>query len=577
MQLQRTLVTLNPVTGETQAVPERRGTTVRGSLPALDLDRWQPLIAEAGTASGAPGAGDGAGYDVKIGVLDAMASACAAWRCRGRGRERLVGEREHRGIRRRCRLPRRSRRPAGGALLALRATRGIAEREAGESIKELPALDIVADNFVHRGRKLGRVEVQARHEGRDWRLDKLAMTNSDSAFSGNGLWKQGEVSRTSLAFKLDVSDVGQFLDRFGSPDHIKGGPRQTGRHAHWNGDPLTMDYATLGGALQMQVEDGQFLEIEPGIGKLVSLSEPADAAAARHDGFPRRVLQGIPVRPHHQQHGDRARRDGGEEFHMNGPAADVVMSGQVDLSLETQNLSVKVIPQLGDSASTVVGCASHRRSGHADRRALMKNPLGKAFRVRLYDQRHLVGSQGREAAARHAVPGARRRNSVFPTAEAGREENRIDGRRHPDCHRRCCLLAPFDLESRKLAAVFGALAGRRLDYADLYFQYTRAESWSLEEASSSPAVFRSNRASACARFGREDRLRLLRRDQLRRLAGCGARDASDRQRRRFESRQGGRAQPGAAALPATGPLASLMDADAKMQAARKARAALPRR
>ena len=44
-----------------------------------------------------------------------------------------------------------------------------------------------------------------------------------------------------------------------------------------------------------------------------------------------------------------------------------------------------------------------------------------------------------------------------------------------------CLLAPFDLESRKLAAVYGALATRRLDYADLYFQYTRAEGWSLEE------------------------------------------------------------------------------------------------
>jgi TldD protein len=44
-----------------------------------------------------------------------------------------------------------------------------------------------------------------------------------------------------------------------------------------------------------------------------------------------------------------------------------------------------------------------------------------------------------------------------------------------------CLLAPFDLESRKLDAVYGALAGRRLDYADLYFQYTRSESWSLEE------------------------------------------------------------------------------------------------
>ena len=44
-----------------------------------------------------------------------------------------------------------------------------------------------------------------------------------------------------------------------------------------------------------------------------------------------------------------------------------------------------------------------------------------------------------------------------------------------------CLLAPFDLESRKLQSVFGALSTRRLDYADLYFQYTRSEGWSLEE------------------------------------------------------------------------------------------------
>ncbi|HEX2650849.1 MAG TPA: metalloprotease TldD [Burkholderiales bacterium] len=44
-----------------------------------------------------------------------------------------------------------------------------------------------------------------------------------------------------------------------------------------------------------------------------------------------------------------------------------------------------------------------------------------------------------------------------------------------------CLLAPYELESRKLEAVYGALAARRLDYADLYFQYTRAEGWSLEE------------------------------------------------------------------------------------------------
>jgi TldD protein len=44
-----------------------------------------------------------------------------------------------------------------------------------------------------------------------------------------------------------------------------------------------------------------------------------------------------------------------------------------------------------------------------------------------------------------------------------------------------CLLAPYDLESRRLDAVFGALAAPRMDHADLYFQYTRSEGWSLEE------------------------------------------------------------------------------------------------
>src|SRR5262249_49867423 len=43
------------------------------------------------------------------------------------------------------------------------------------------------------------------------------------------------------------------------------------------------------------------------------------------------------------------------------------------------------------------------------------------------------------------------------------------------------LLTPFDLETGKLERVFGTLAARKVDYADLYFQYSRYEGWSLEE------------------------------------------------------------------------------------------------
>jgi TldD protein len=43
------------------------------------------------------------------------------------------------------------------------------------------------------------------------------------------------------------------------------------------------------------------------------------------------------------------------------------------------------------------------------------------------------------------------------------------------------LLAPYGLDPSGLSQVFGDILSHRIDYADLYFQYSRSESWSLEE------------------------------------------------------------------------------------------------
>ncbi|HEY6895875.1 MAG TPA: metalloprotease TldD [Rhodocyclaceae bacterium] len=44
-----------------------------------------------------------------------------------------------------------------------------------------------------------------------------------------------------------------------------------------------------------------------------------------------------------------------------------------------------------------------------------------------------------------------------------------------------CLLTPYDLTPLKLERVFGQIFNQRVDFADLYFQYSRSEAWSLEE------------------------------------------------------------------------------------------------
>ncbi|MDD2776353.1 MAG: metalloprotease TldD [Gallionella sp.] len=43
------------------------------------------------------------------------------------------------------------------------------------------------------------------------------------------------------------------------------------------------------------------------------------------------------------------------------------------------------------------------------------------------------------------------------------------------------LWLPYSLDAGKIERVFGQMMAHQLDYADLYFQYNRSESWSLEE------------------------------------------------------------------------------------------------
>ena len=387
MRLQRASVALNPSPGEPVRLPERRGLLVYGTLPSLDLDRWRPFLASAVAAAGAEAGGSGASataFELRLGALDAFgkrlgtvamkgAADAGGWSANINAAE-LAGDLAYRA-------------EGNGRLVARLAyftlpegTPGAKASASFSSTRDFPAVDLVADSFTLRGSRLGRVEIAADHDGPNWRIDRLAMVNPDSAMSAKGLWQVAGGSRTALSFTLESSDVGQFLERIGKPEHIRAGRGKLTGALAWNADPVTLDPASLGGELTLALEDGQFLEIEPGIGKLVSLMSlqmlPRRIALDFRDVFSKgfqfdRIGATFAVRQ-----GVMSTRD----FRMAGPAAEVEMSGDIDLAHETQKLYVKVVPQLGDTASTVVGIVNPL-AGVATLIAgrLLKNPLGQVF------------------------------------------------------------------------------------------------------------------------------------------------------------------------------------------------------
>jgi len=248
--------------------------------------------------------------------------------------------------------------------------------------KELPGLDIVADNLVVQDKKLGRLELTAANAGLDWRIEKLTLTAPEARLSADGLW-QGVAAqqRTSVNLKLDISDVGKFLQRMGYPGTMQRGSARLLGKLNWAGNPQSIDFPSLSGDLSLIAEKGQFLKIEPGIGKLLGILSlqalprriTLDFRDIFSEGFAFDNITGTAAISKGVLHT--------KDFIMHGPSAQVAMSGDIDLARETQVLRVRVVPSVGDSLSVAGIMLAHPIAGAAAFLAqrVFKDPLGRAF------------------------------------------------------------------------------------------------------------------------------------------------------------------------------------------------------
>lgn len=253
-----------------------------------------------------------------------------------------------------------------------------------EDLRELPALDIVADSFAISGHRFGRLDLQAHNVARIWQIDRLALSNPDGKLSGKGFWRPATAALahdTRLEFELEANDVGKLLDRVGFPGTVKRGSATLDGRLQWQGKPTSIDYPSLSGDLKLNAKSGQFAKIEPGIGKLLGLlslqSLPRritlDFRDVFSDGFAFDSISGTTSVKNGQMKTDN--------LVIDGPAAKVTMSGDVDIVQETQRLKVRVQPAIGNSLALGAALFSNPVTGVATLLAqkFLQNPLDKVF------------------------------------------------------------------------------------------------------------------------------------------------------------------------------------------------------
>jgi uncharacterized protein (TIGR02099 family) len=356
-------------------LPER-GVHAVLALPALDGDAWDAALGRApASADGPPGpaAAEDSGYLPRVIAMRAQSIVSGGRRLSNlvlgvsqdesdgtwRGTvdaDQLGGYVEYRAGKGAANPGRIYARLTRLALPPAEAS--TVESFLADAPSTVPSLDIVIDNFELRGKKLGRVELEAVNRGaREWRLTRLALTTPEAQLSGSGQWQAGASPRMVMDFKLDLSDSGAFLDRMGFAATMRGGKGRVAGQVSWSGSPLAFHVPSLDGKLNIALDKGQFLKAGPGAARLFSVLSL--------QSLPRRLM--LDFRDVFQEgfafdnvSGDVIIDDGvasTRNLRLRGVQAVVLMEGSADLQHETQDLRVIVVPEIDAGTASLAYAA----------------------------------------------------------------------------------------------------------------------------------------------------------------------------------------------------------------------------
>ena len=335
--------------------PTRNGVWVAGALKTFDFDEWLAFSrGEEGDTTYTL-----AGADVKFAEVGFFGRrfndiSVNAWTEKAITQFTLAGREIEGGVMWRGegkgRLTARLRRltlptPEG------KPSTAITKPPSGKPL-ELPALDVIVEQFQYGIKQLGKLELNAVHQERDWRIEKLRISSPDNVLTADGIW-QGWLTqpRTQLNLRIDVTDIGRALARWALPSGIRRGTAKIEGQLSWAGSPHDFDYPTLSGNLVFDAANGQFVKLEPGMAKLLGIlslqSLPRritlDFRDVFSEGFAFDGILGSVNIDRGVAHTDN--------FRIAGPSARVIMTGDVDLARETQKLRVRVTPHLSESVS----------------------------------------------------------------------------------------------------------------------------------------------------------------------------------------------------------------------------------
>ncbi|MCX7156091.1 MAG: YhdP family protein [Rhodocyclales bacterium] len=376
--------------GDVSATSPERSLLVAVNLPRINADFWRKLLQGNGTAQGESMLPPlpAVQFDLRTAELSLLDKSFHEVRINGSRPEGAPGTRFE--LKSRELAGNFEWNSAGGGKLSGRiaqfsipeavATPAVLQAKATEVIDRIPALDITVDQLSFKDRALGAVRIAAENREGYWNT-KIDVKNDDGTLEATGHWRPSPTQPdTRIEFKLDAKSIEKLLARIGYPNTVRRGSANLSGNLSWTGSPFTIDYPTLGGNFDLAASGGQFVKLEPGVGRLLGILSL--------QSLPRRIT--LDFRDIFSEGFAFDNIDGQfsvargvmetKELQIQGPSAKVLMSGSVNLVAETQSLKVRVQPAVGESIAVGTMIANPLAGAVVwAAQKILRDPLDRAF------------------------------------------------------------------------------------------------------------------------------------------------------------------------------------------------------
>ena len=376
--------------GESTGALPAQGLVVRGRSPSLDAAGWVAFAAK----------GDGTGglreVDLQVDRLDLLGSPFADTTLRlQRGEASTQITLDGEGVSGRIDVPSELARGVQGRFARLHwperpppdpAALAAAEEGRSDDPGKLPPLRFHVEDLRVGTLVLGRAEFAASPVPDGLRIERFSTHSPTLELLATGDWLRAGDGRSRSEFEANfqAGALGELLTAFGLAGMVDDGPTQGRLDGSWPGSPGAFALARFEGRLSVEVGEGSLLEVEPGGGGrvlgLISLAEiprrlTLDFSDFFDKGFAFNTVSGEFVFADGRAHTDGLRID--------GPAAEIRVSGATDLRRQEYDQRIEVLPKAG-GVLPAIGAIAGGPVGAAVgamAQAVLQKPLKQAART----------------------------------------------------------------------------------------------------------------------------------------------------------------------------------------------------